>query len=88
MAEDRFLIVLPTYDERDNLPRMVAAIEELMPTLPFPGAELVVDDGSPDGTGEIADALAAERPWLHVLHRGQKDGLGRAYVAGFQWALE
>ena len=88
MAEDRFLIVLPTYDERDNLPRMVAAIEELMPTLPFPGDVLVVDDGSPDGTGEIADALAAERSWLHVLHRRQKDGLGRAYVAGFQWALE
>jgi dolichol-phosphate mannosyltransferase len=49
---------------------------------------LVVDDRSPDGTGEIADTLAAERPWLHVLHREGKLGLGRAYVAGFQWALQ
>jgi dolichol-phosphate mannosyltransferase len=49
---------------------------------------LVVDDSSPDGTGELADALAAQRPWMHVLHRAEKDGLGMAYRAGFGWCLE
>ena len=88
MAEDRFLIVLPTYDERDNLPRLIAAVERLLPELPLPGDVLVVDDSSPDGTGEVADRLAAERSWMHVLHRPAKDGLGRAYLAGFAWALE
>jgi dolichol-phosphate mannosyltransferase len=88
VAPDRFLIVLPTYDERDNLPRVVAAIEGLLDELPFSGDVLVVDDASPDGTGEVADGLAAGRPWLHVMHRDAKDGLGQAYVAGFRWALE
>ncbi len=85
---DRFLIVLPTYDERENLPLVVAAIAELRPGLPFGGDVLVVDDASPDGTGEIADDLAAANEWLHVLHRPGKQGLGPAYVAGFRWALE
>ena len=88
MDAERFLIVLPTYEERDNLPRVVEQIEAVLPALPFAGDVLVVDDSSPDGTGELADELAAARPWMHVLHRPRKEGLGRAYVAGFGWALE
>ena len=88
MDAERFLIVLPTYEERDNLPRVVEQIEAVLPALPFAGDVLVVDDSSPDGTGELADELAAVRPWMHVLHRPRKEGLGRAYVAGFGWALE
>jgi dolichol-phosphate mannosyltransferase len=80
----RATICLPTYDERENLEPMVRALAEVLP----PGGRvLVIDDASPDGTGEIADRLAAELPWLDVLHRGRKDGLGRAYVAGFRQAL-
>jgi dolichol-phosphate mannosyltransferase len=85
---DRFLIVLPTYNERDNLPRLIDALEAVRRTTPFPGDALVVDDGSPDGTGEVADRLAGEHDWLHVMHRTAKEGLGRAYIAGFRWALE
>jgi len=78
------LIIIPTYNERENLPRMAAKL------LTFPVAVdvLVVDDNSPDGTGKIADELAARHPQIHVLHRAGKEGLGRAYLAGFQWALE
>jgi dolichol-phosphate mannosyltransferase len=83
MPDETTLIIVPTYNERDNLPRIV---ERLM-ALPIPPDVLVVDDNSPDGTGQIADALAAVNPRVHVLHRAVKDGLGRAYVAGFQWAL-
>ncbi len=88
MAENRFLVVLPTYNERQNLPHMVAALEPELRNAPFPGEVLVVDDASPDGTGREADRLTAEYPWLHVLHREGKEGLGRAYTAGFRWALE
>ncbi len=88
MDAERFLIVLPTYEERDNLPRVVEQIEAVLPGLPFAGDVLVVDDASPDGTGALADELAAGRPWMHVLHRPRKEGLGPAYVAGFGWALE
>ena len=88
MDAERFLIVLPTYEERDNLPRVVEQIEAVLTELPFAGDVLVVDDSSPDGTGELADELAAGRPWMHVLHRPRKEGLGPAYVAGFGWALE
>jgi dolichol-phosphate mannosyltransferase len=87
-VSDRFLLCLPTYDERENLESMVAAIAGMRDHAPIPGDVLVIDDGSPDGTGEIADRLAAEHDWLHVLHRDRKDGLGRAYLAGFRWALE
>jgi dolichol-phosphate mannosyltransferase len=87
MSDDRFLIVLPTYNERENLPRVIEAIAAQLPGLPFPGDVLVVDDSSPDGTGEAADALAAEHDWLHVLHRPKKGGLGPAYLAGFDYAL-
>jgi dolichol-phosphate mannosyltransferase len=89
MAETRrFLIALPTYEERENLPRVVAALARERERTPFPGDELVVDDASPDGTGAIADELAARHDWVHVLHRPAKEGLGRAYVAAFRWALE
>jgi dolichol-phosphate mannosyltransferase len=78
------LIIVPTYNERDNLPRM--AVKLL--SLPVGVDVLVVDDNSPDGTGNIADELAVKNPQLHVLHRAGKEGLGRAYLAGFKWALE
>ena len=81
----RRVICLPTYDERENLEPMVRALGGLG----LEGLEvLVIDDGSPDGTGEIADRLAAELPWVHVLHRARKEGLGPAYLAGFARALE
>jgi dolichol-phosphate mannosyltransferase len=78
------LIIVPTYDERENLPR----IAQKLLSLPVKVDLLVVDDNSPDGTGQIADELAAKHPEIHVLHRSEKNGLGRAYIAGFQWALE
>ena len=78
------VVCLPTYNERDNLEPMVRALAEV---LPEGGSVLVIDDRSPDGTGEIADRLAAELPWLEVLHRPEKQGLGRAYVDGFHHAL-
>ncbi len=77
------VLCLPTYDERENLARMVDVIASVRATTGDDLDVLVIDDGSPDGTGEIADELAATRPWLHVLHRTQKEGLGRAYLAGF-----
>ncbi len=83
----RYLIVLPTYDERENLPRMVEALAAIRDRTPFGGDVLVVDDNSPDGTGPLANRLAAEHEWLHVLHREAKEGLGPAYLAGFAWAL-
>jgi dolichol-phosphate mannosyltransferase len=88
VPSDRFLLCLPTYDERENLESMVDALAAMLETAPISGDVLVIDDNSPDGTGAIADRLAADRPWLHVLHREQKEGLGRAYLAGFRWALE
>jgi len=80
----RATVCLPTYNERENLPRM---IEALRAVLREGDRVLVIDDNSPDGTGAIADALAAEHPFVDVLHRQEKDGLGRAYVAGFHRAL-
>jgi len=81
---NKALVIVPTYNERENLPRLAARIL----SLPVAVDLLVVDDNSPDGTGKIADELAAKNPALHVLHRAEKNGLGRAYVAGFLWALE
>jgi len=75
------LVVVPTYEEAAALPLFVARFETTGLHL------LIVDDGSPDGTGQLAEALAADRPWMHVLHRSTKDGLGMAYRAGFAWAL-
>ncbi len=78
------LVIVPTYNERENLPRVC---ERLM-QLPAGVEMLVVDDNSPDGTGQLADSFAAQNPRIHVLHRRAKEGLGRAYCAGFLWALE
>jgi dolichol-phosphate mannosyltransferase len=80
----RATVCLPTYNERENLPRM---IEALRPVLRDGDRVLVIDDNSPDGTGEVADALAAAHPFVAVLHRPHKEGLGRAYIAGFERAL-
>jgi dolichol-phosphate mannosyltransferase len=78
-------VCLPTYNERENLEPMVDRLEEV---LGEEGVVLVIDDNSPDGTGEIADRLATERPWVQVLHRPRKEGLGPAYLDGFRRALE
>lgn len=78
------LVIVPTYNERENLP----ALAHCVLRLPRPVDLLVVDDNSPDGTGQLADDLAAKHPSIHVLHRTEKNGLGRAYCAGFQWALQ
>lgn len=78
------LIVVPTYNERENLPPLT----QRLLSLPISVDLLVVDDNSPDGTGKIADDLAANHPTIRVLHRSEKNGLGRAYIAGFKWALE
>jgi len=79
----RVLVVIPTYNEAENLESVVA---RLRPSVPEADV-LVVDDGSPDGTGDIADRLAAADDSVHVLHRSEKAGLGAAYIAGFRWAL-
>lgn len=79
----RVLVIVPTYQERDALPETIERLRVAKPDADV----LVVDDASPDGTGEIADARAALDPAVHVLHRPRKDGLGDAYVAGFRWAL-
>jgi dolichol-phosphate mannosyltransferase len=78
-------LVLPTYNEADNLEALVAAV---LADLPADARILVVDDGSPDGTGRIADRLAADEEQVEVLHRPRKEGLGPAYLAGFRRALE
>jgi dolichol-phosphate mannosyltransferase len=81
------LIIVPTYNERDNLEellRQIFALEGLGNSLEV----LIVDDHSPDGTGELADRMAAADPRVHVLHRAGKMGLGSAYIAGFRYALE
>ena len=81
---DRVLVIVPTYNEARSLPEIVPAILRESSRIEV----LVVDDNSPDGTGQMADAIAAEHPRVHVLHRQAKEGLGRAYIAGFRWALE
>jgi dolichol-phosphate mannosyltransferase len=78
------VVCLPTYNERENLERMLHALGRV---LPEDGRVLVIDDASPDGTGELADRLAADLPHVDVLHRARKDGLGPAYLAGFRRAL-
>jgi dolichol-phosphate mannosyltransferase len=81
---NKTLVVVPTYNERENLPPLA----QRLLSLPTPVDMLVVDDNSPDGTGKVADELAAKHSSIHVLHRNEKNGLGRAYIAGFNWALE
>jgi dolichol-phosphate mannosyltransferase len=78
------LVIVPTYNERGNVPVLV----KRMFSLPVKVDLLIVDDSSPDGTGQLADELAELNSGMHVLHRAEKDGLGRAYIAGFKWALE
>jgi dolichol-phosphate mannosyltransferase len=78
------LAVIPTYNEADNLAIIVERVRRAVPAVDV----LVADDNSPDGTGDIADRLAADDPQVHVLHRAGKQGLGVAYVAGFAWARE
>jgi dolichol-phosphate mannosyltransferase len=84
-GELRAVVCLPTYNERENLEHMVSALGEVLDTAR--DRVLVIDDGSPDGTGEIADRLASELGWVSVLHRTRKEGIGPAYVAGFRRAL-
>ena len=81
---NKTLVVVPTYNERENLPPLA----QRLLGLPVCVDMLIVDDNSPDGTGKIADDLAAKHSSVHVLHRQEKNGLGRAYIAGFKWALE
>jgi dolichol-phosphate mannosyltransferase len=79
----RVLVVTPTFNERDNLPQLVRRLRAAVPSADL----LVVDDASPDGTGQLADELAAADPQVHVHHRAAKEGLGPAYIAGFRWGL-
>jgi dolichol-phosphate mannosyltransferase len=81
---DRALIIVPTYNERENIERLIERVLQQDPRIDM----LVVDDGSPDGTGAIVDGIAAVNQRVNVLHRGRKMGLGTAYIAGFRWALE
>jgi len=81
---ERVLVIVPTYNERENLDRILDRLAAAVPDADV----LVVDDGSPDGTGDLADARAARDRRVHVLHRAAKSGLGGAYVAGFRWGLE
>lgn len=81
---DRALVIVPTYNERFNIARLIPAVLAQDPAIEI----LVVDDDSPDGTGAIVDAITATNPRVHVIHRAGKLGLGTAYIAGFRWALE
>ena len=82
-------LILPTYNEAENLQAIVTTAGEVLARAAPEGFRvLVVDDGSPDGTGELADQLAAEQQWVQVLHRAEKSGIGPAYLAGFRHALE
>jgi len=83
-AKGRVLIVMPTYNERQNLEIIAGRVRESVPDADL----LVVDDNSPDGTGDLADKLAEKDAHVQVMHRTEKAGLGRAYVAGFTWALD
>jgi dolichol-phosphate mannosyltransferase len=83
----RVVVCLPTYNERENLEPMVRALDEVFRRHELDARLLVIDDSSPDGTGEIAEALTGEFSFLSVLHRPRKEGLGPAYLAGFVWAL-
>jgi dolichol-phosphate mannosyltransferase len=84
VSPTRVLVVIPTYDERETLPITLPALRQAVPDADV----LIVDDNSPDGTGALAEDLAAHDPAVHVMHRPGKQGLGVAYLAGFAWALE
>jgi dolichol-phosphate mannosyltransferase len=83
----RLVVCLPTYDERENLEPLIRALATVFAEHGLDGSIIVIDDASPDGTGELADELAAELDFVDVLHRKRKEGLGPAYVAGFERAL-
>ncbi|WP_353651220.1 polyprenol monophosphomannose synthase [Nakamurella sp. A5-74] len=83
-ADERVLVIVPTYNERENLPLVLDRLRVAVPDADV----LVVDDGSPDGTGEIADQRAAADDRISVMHRTEKNGLGAAYIAGFGWGLD
>jgi len=83
-TSDRVLVIIPTYNERENLPLIVGRVRAAVPAADV----LVADDNSPDGTGPLADELADADGQVHVLHRAGKEGLGAAYLAGFAWGLE
>lgn len=78
------LVVIPTYNERENIEAIISRVRASAPDVHI----LVVDDGSPDGTGELVDELSAADPQLHVMHRSVKAGLGAAYIAAFEWGLQ
>lgn len=80
----KVLVITPTYNEHESLPKTVGRLRAALPDVDV----LVADDNSPDGTGQLADEMAADDPHIHVLHRPGKQGLGAAYVAGFGWGLE
>ncbi|MDO5082007.1 polyprenol monophosphomannose synthase [Arachnia propionica] len=80
----RVLVIIPTFNEAQNIEAIIARLRRSVPAAHV----LVVDDQSPDGTGELADALAEQDDHVHVLHRAGKEGLGAAYLAGFRWGLE
>ncbi|GAA4600965.1 polyprenol monophosphomannose synthase [Actinoallomurus liliacearum] len=80
----RVLVIIPTYNERENIESIVARVRTAVPEADI----LVADDNSPDGTGKIADGLAADDERVHVLHRAGKEGLGAAYIAGFHWGMD
>jgi dolichol-phosphate mannosyltransferase len=84
MAEVRPLVIIPTYNEAENIERILRRISESLPE----ASVLVVDDGSPDGTGDLVKAVAADLPSVHLLTRVEKSGLGSAYRAGFAWGLQ
>ena len=81
---DSVLVIIPTYNEAESLPGVIARVRESVPAADI----LVADDNSPDGTGRLADELSATDPRIHVLHRAGKEGLGKAYLAGFAWGLD
>ncbi|MEP0828419.1 MAG: polyprenol monophosphomannose synthase [bacterium] len=83
-TSNRPLIIFPTYNEKENIERIINAVLGQDDSIEV----LVVDDNSPDGTGQIVDKLAAANRRIHILHREKKEGLGRAYIAGFKWAIE
>lgn len=80
---ERALVIVPTYNERENISRLIDAVLAQDPCIDI----LVVDDGSPDGTGQLVDERSAADPRVHAIHREKKLGLGTAYIAGFEWAL-
>jgi dolichol-phosphate mannosyltransferase len=81
---ERALVIIPTYNETENISRLIQAVLAQDKRLEI----LVVDDGSPDGTGALVDSIAAQNNRVHILHRPKKMGLGTAYIAGFKWSLE